>query len=62
MHTYVAVVCCMHLEVDGDEVFGGEVEFFMTLRSVKQLWQPMSAMALTKDCFCGILRGNLKWL
>ena len=34
--------------------------FFTTLRPAKQLMQPVSAMALTKDCFCGILRGNPK--
>ena len=36
--------------------------FFTTLRPAKQLWQPVSAMALTKDFSCGILRGNPKRL
>ena len=36
--------------------------FLTTLRSAKQLWQPVSAIALTKDRACGALRGNPKWL
>ena len=36
--------------------------FLTILRHARQFWQPVSAMALTKDCFCGILRGNPKWL
>ena len=36
--------------------------FLTTLRSAKQLWQPVSAIALAKDRACGALRGNPKWL
>ena len=36
--------------------------FFTILRLARQLWQPVSAMALTKDRPCGTLRGHPKWL
>ena len=34
--------------------------FLTTLRPAKQLWQPVSAIALMKDRACGTLKGNPK--
>ncbi len=45
--------CCMHFESDGNEILRC---FCTTLSPAKQLWQPVSARALTNDYCLGVFR------